>query len=164
MPRLLRAIRFDASDSHVFTRSAEVNDWAIPGSFLFSSGRFGDPANLSGKDRQAFVSGFLALGSFGFSTLVSVAEAREADVLHCEEMLARYLEEHFGAPGPDEALAAARDEIAFGRDLAEGAPLNTLLALQREIGDDGQIKERFHIVTPPGDKPHARVWDVVEEP
>ncbi|MEJ8474132.1 DUF6505 family protein [Roseibium algae] len=164
MPRLLRAIRFDASDSHVFPRAAGENEWAIPGSFMFASGRFGDPSDLGGKERQAFVSGFLALGSFGFSTVVSVAEATEEDVAVCERILADHLVEHYGAPDSNSALNAAREEISFGRELAEGVPLNTLLALQREISDEGQIEERFHIVSPPGDKPHTRVWDVVEEP
>ncbi|MEP0233352.1 DUF6505 family protein [Roseibium sp.] len=164
MPRLLRAIRFDASDSHVFPLAARENEWAIPGSFVFSLGRYGDPAAIAGKERQAFVSGFLALGSFGFSTVVSVAEATEDDVVSCEGLLAEYLLDQFGAPGEEAALAAAREEVAFGRELAEGAALDTLLALKREIGDDGLINERFHIVTPPGEKPHALVWDVVEEP
>ena len=164
MPRLLRAIRFDASDTHVFPAAARENEWVIPGSFVFALGRYGNPADVSGKERQAFVSGFLALESLGFTTIASVAEASESDVAHCIETLANHLVEQFGAPGRDEALAAARDEIAFGRELADGAPLNTLLALSREIGEDGQIKESFHIVTPPGEKPHTRIWDVVEEP
>ncbi|WP_417667021.1 DUF6505 family protein [Roseibium sp.] len=164
MPRLLRAIRFDASDTHVFPRSAEENEWAIPGSFVFTLGRFGDPSGLSGKERQAFVSGFLALGSFGFSTIVSVADASEADVQACEDTLTRYLLESFNAPNEEAAREVAQAEVAFGRELAEGAALNTLLALSREIGDDGEVKESFHIVTSPRDKPHTRIWDVVEEP
>jgi len=164
VPRFLRAIRFDQSDTHVFPRAAGENDWAIPGSFVFAHGRFGDPAELTSKERQAFVSGFLALGSFGFSTLVSVADAREDDIAACADLLTGHLLEHYGAPSETEARAAAEAEIAFGRELAEGANLNTLLALKREIGEDGRIRESFHIVTPPSDKPHARIWDVVEEP
>ncbi|WP_417684362.1 DUF6505 family protein [Roseibium sp.] len=164
MPRFLRAIRFDASDSHVFPAAALENEWAIPGSFVFALGRFGPPADLSGKERQALVSGFLALGSFGFSTIVSVADASEEQIADCEDVLAEYLASNVGAPSEEAARAAAREEIAFARELAEGAALNTLLALSREIGDDGELKESFHIVTPPGDKPHARIWDVVEEP
>jgi hypothetical protein len=164
MPRMLRAIRFDQSDTHVFPRAAGENEWAIPGSFVFSLGQFGNPADLAGKERQAFVSGFLALGSFGFSTLVSVGDASDEEIADCEHGLARHLLLHYGAPGEDAAGEAAEAEVGFGRELAEGVPLNTLLALKREIGEDGVIKESFHIVTPPGDKPHARIWDVVEEP
>lgn len=163
MPRLLRAIRFDASDTHVFARAARENEWAAPGSILFSMDRQTSPSKLKGKDRQAFVSGFLALGSFGYSTLVSVADASEEDVAVCETMLADYLISRFGAPDEDAARAVASDEMAFARELAEGTDLNTLIALKREVGDNGDIRESFHIVTPPGDKPHTRIWDVVEE-
>jgi len=163
VPRLLRAIRFDASDAHVFTRTAQENEWATPGTQLFSLDRRANPSVLKGKDRQAFVSGFLALGSFGYSTLVSVADASEEDVAACETLLADYLFSQFGAPDEAAARAVACDEIAFARELAEGAELNTLIALKREVGDEGDIRESFHIVTPPGDKPHTRVWDVVED-
>lgn len=164
MPRFLRAIRFDRSDAHVFPRAAQENDWAIPGSFVFAHGQFGDPVELQGKERQAFVSGFLALGSFGFSTLVSVADARDEDIDACTDMLTGHLLDHYGAPSETAARTAAEAETAFGRELADGAALNTLLALQREIGEDGSIRESFHIVTPPADMPHARIWDVIEEP
>lgn len=160
MTRLLRAIRFDVSDVHVFPRAADPDDWAVTGGFVFSGV---DAAELSGKERQAFVSGFLALGSFGFTTLVSVAEASDADVAAATDMLAAHLETAYGAPSRQAANEAASTEIGYAMELARGAPLNTLLALKREIGEDGSIHESFHIVTPPGEKPHARVWDVVED-
>ncbi|MTI42358.1 hypothetical protein JM93_01757 [Roseibium hamelinense] len=163
MARLLRAIRFDASDAHVFPKVAGENEWALPGSFVFTAAPGADPAALTGKDRQAFVSGFLALGSFGFTTIVSVADADETDIRTCETVLSEFLLSRFGAPSEGAALSAARQELAFARDLAEGAPVNTLLALKREIDEEGQVREQFHIVTPPGDKPHARIWDVVED-
>ena len=35
---------------------------------------------LTGKTKQAFANGFLAVPSFGYSTLVSVATASDADI------------------------------------------------------------------------------------
>ncbi len=163
MTRMLRAIRFDTSDKMVFPKAADENEWLLPGGFVFSDEPYGDPALLTGKERQAFVSGFLAIGSFGFSTFASVAEASEEDLADCEDCLAAHLISSYGAPNDAAARQAASAEIGFARELADGAALNTLLALKREIGEDGGIKESFHIVTPPGDKPHTRVWDVVEE-
>jgi len=160
LTRLLRAIRFDVSDTHVFPRAAEPDEWAIPGGFVFGGS---DPRGLSGKERQAFVSGFLALGSFGFTTLVSVAEARTADLDVATNLLADHLETAYGAPTRLAALEAAKGELGFATELADGVPLNTLLALKREIDEVGEVRESFHIVTPPGEKPHARVWDVVED-
>ncbi len=75
MTRLPRTIRLDPSDRVVFTRAAEPGEWAVPGGFAFWDE---DPAALSGKRRQEFRAGFLGLGSFGWSTLVEVAEVTPA--------------------------------------------------------------------------------------
>lgn len=163
MARFLRAIRFDVSDTHVFPRAAEPDDWAIPGGFLYMPRPGFDAATLAKKERQAFVSGFFGLPSFGFSTLVSVGEASEQDIETCVLTLTRFLVEHFGAPSRDAAEGLARDEIGYARALADDTPLNTLLAVKREVDPEGAVREQFHIVNPPGDKPHALVWDVVED-
>lgn len=163
MARFLRAIRFDVSDSHVFPRAAEQDEWAIPGSFLYMPRPGFDAALLEKKERQAFVSGFFGLSSFGFSTLVSIGEASEQEIEACVVDLTRFLVEHFGAPSREAAIGLAREEVAYARALADETALNTLLAIKRDIGDDGAIKEQFHIVNPPGEAPHARIWDVVED-
>jgi len=164
MPRFLRAIRFDVSDTHVFERAAAQNSLAVPGSFVFMPRPGFDPAALTGKARQAFVSGFLGLENFGFSTLVSVADIRDDELEAAKASLIRFLIEDFGAPSTPAVEELARDELAFASGLAADTPLNTLLAIRREISDDGHIKDQFHIVNPPGEKPHALVWDVVEDP
>ncbi|MBO6758850.1 MAG: hypothetical protein JJ902_21145 [Roseibium sp.] len=163
MPRFLRTIRFDSSDTHVFLKAADPDEWAVAGSFLFMPRPGYDPALLTGKERQAFVSGFFGLGSFGASTLVSVGEIEEDGITACEAALIRFLVEDFGAPGQEAAAALAREEVAYARALAEDTALNTLLAIRREVGEDGAVREQFHIVNPPGERPHARIWDVVED-
>ena len=163
MARFLRAIRFDSSYTNVFPRAAEPDEWAIPGGFLYMPRPGFDAALLERKERQAFVSGFFGVGSFGFTTLVSVGEASEQDIAACVDSLTRFLVEHFAAPSREAAEQLARDEIAFARTLADDTALNTLLAMKREIGEDGLIREQFHIVYAPGEKPHARIWDVVED-
>ena len=76
MSRLPRTLRLDPSDRVVFTRAAEPGEWAVPGGFAFWDE---DPAALPGKRRQEFRAGFLGLASFGWSTLVEVAEAAPAE-------------------------------------------------------------------------------------
>ncbi|GGB42031.1 hypothetical protein GCM10011316_12490 [Roseibium aquae] len=164
MARFLRAIRFDVSDTHVFERAASPDSLAIPGSFLFMPRPGFDPAQVSGKARQAFVSGFLGLENFGFSTLVSVGEVRPEEIDAARAGLTRFLIEDFGAPSEEAADQLSREEVAFAAGLASDAPLNMLLAIRRQIGEDGQVNEQFHIVNPPAEKPHALVWDVVEDP
>jgi hypothetical protein len=140
--KLLRTIRLDRSDTFVFERAAEPGEWASPGGFMFWDG---DPAALMGKPRAAFRSGFLGLSSFGWSTLVEVAEANGVQLEAAANTLARHLVEQHGAPGIDTALAAAREELEVSASLADH-PLGTVIALQRSVDPDGTVRERFRTI------------------
>jgi hypothetical protein len=157
MPKLLKAIRLDASDAHVFPVASEPGDWVIPGTFAF---RAYTPEGLEGKVRQAFVSGFLSLETFGWSTLATPAEISGEEQERLVDRLAQHFVDEHGAPSAEAARGVAEAEIADAMELAEELDLNALLAIQREIDDEGAIHERFHLVTPPEDAPHARIWDV----
>src|ERR1700710_679699 len=76
MLKLPRTIRLDPSDTFVFERAAEPGEWAVSGAFVFWNR---DLANLGQKQRVALRSGFLGVGSLGWSTLAIVTEASEAD-------------------------------------------------------------------------------------
>jgi len=135
---LPRTIRLDASDTFVYARPAEPGEWAVTGTFLF----FGsDPGALEGKARQAFRGGFLGVDSFGWSTLVVVAEASAEDFEAAVETLARQLVARCGAPDLTAARPAAREEIEFARSLCDH-PAGTLLGLHR-IVDAAAIRETF---------------------
>ena len=142
MIRFPLTIRLDASDTHVFERAAEAGEWAIPGSFVFSS--LGAEAALSGKMARAFKSGFLGLASFGWSTLVEVAEMPDEDYETLCNSLAMHFVARYGAPDVASALPAARQEIEFAASLCEH-PTGTIIAVERALDDDG-IKERFRVV------------------
>lgn len=141
--RLPRAIRLDPSDSFVFRQAAEPGEWLVTGSFLF------DPAGLDSLDpkgRAAFRSGFLGIGSFGWSTLAVVTDASEAEFEGAVEQLAQQLMQRLGAPSLTVARQAAQDEIGFAASLCDH-PDQTLLALHRSV-EDGEIRERFRTLTP----------------
>lgn len=139
MTRLPRTLRLDVSDTVVFPRAAEPGEWAIPGAFVFWDD---SDATLTGKRRQAFRAGFLGLSSFGWSTLVEVAEASFADQRDALDALAAHILAEHGAPDDAAARAAAEEEIAFAESLcAEHAP-GTALALERRM-EDGDIRECF---------------------
>jgi len=155
--KLLRTIRLDASDTFVFEAAAEPGEWAVPGGFVFWNA---DPAALEGKARAAFRSGFLGIGSLGWSTLVQIVEASEEDRYAAVDQLARQLLAKFGAPGLDEARAAAEEEIAFAQSLCD-QPRDTLIALHRTF-DDGELREQFRTLRPrEGQKP-ARAFSFLE--
>jgi hypothetical protein len=159
--KLLRTIRFDASDERVFARAAAAEEWAVSGAFEFAD--LGGEA-LTGKMRQAFANGFLGLASFGRSTFATVAEATDADLATAEDALARHLVDAHGAPGLNAALPAAREELQFVLDLCCGAPINTVFTVRRTRDAAGEIKEEFRTIRPPTGGPlHARVWTVVDD-
>jgi hypothetical protein len=162
--KLPRTLRLDPSDTFVFAHPAEPGEWAVTGSFLFFDV---DPTTLSAKERTAFRSGFVGVESFGFSTLVVVSEASEAEREAATTALARHIHDKLGAPDLETAQAAAREEIAVAASLC--APeVNTVIAMNRSL-EKGELKERFRTLqrratTPGADglHAHARAFTFVE--
>lgn len=157
--KLPRAIRLDPSDGFVFRRVAEPGEWLVSGSFLF------DPqgvAELDAKGRAAFRSGFLGIDSFGWSTLAVVTEVTPEEYEQAFALLAQRFVEKLGAPDLPAARAAAAEELAFAASLCDH-PAQTLLALHRTL-EDGEIRERFRVLVPRGDRPKDafRAFEFVE--
>lgn len=147
--KLLRTIRLDPSDTFVFDKAAEPGEWAVSGTFAFAHDEI---ATLTGKERAAFRSGFLGIGSLGWSTLVQVVEASDEQRSTAIELLAEQLVKHFGAPDLATARPAAEEEIAFAASLCDH-PKGMLAAVSRKY-EDGAIRESFRTLTPSiGPKP-----------
>lgn len=159
--RLLRTIRLDPSDTFAFDHAAEPGEWAVPGSFMF----FGaDVAALKGKPKIAFRSGFLGLGSFGWSTIAVVVQATAEERQSAVQQLAEHLVAQHGAPDIGTALAAADEELAFGESCADH-PEQTLVVIHRTLGEDGDIREQFRTVKaglPFSKDSHSRVFSFHE--
>ncbi len=139
MTKLPRTIRLDPSDTFIFEQAANPGEWAVSGSFAFLDR---EPSMLTHKERVALRSGFLGLASFGWSTLCVVVEASPEERAEAVQRLATYLIEAHGAPSTELALMAAEEEIQFAESLCQH-PVQTILAVQREIEDTGEIRERF---------------------
>lgn len=161
MTKILRTIRFDSSDDHVFVTPAGPDEIALSGAFAFAGiGK----EEIRGKTRQAFANGFLALPSLGRATFVSVGEADENEMCDAADALARLFVEDYEAPDLSVARDAASEEIGFACELADGKPLNTLLTVHRTLTDEGAIHEEYREIAPPGqERPHTRIWDVADE-
>ena len=145
--RLPRTIQLDASDRSVFDHAAEPGEWAVTGSFEFvSDAPDGDePDGPTRKRRQAFQHGFLGTGSFGWSTLVMVADASDAVVRSVTDALAQHFVERHGAPSVTAAREVAEREVAFAASLCDH-PVGTLLTIFRQHGPDSVV-EQFATVT-----------------
>ena len=155
--KLLRTIRLDPSDTFVFETAAAPGEWAVSGAFVFWDG---EQASLEGKARTAFRSGFLGVASLGWSTLVQIVEASEADRAQLVDMLAQRLIERFGAPDMAAARAAAEDEVAFSESLCT-QPKDMLVAVHRAY-EDGAVRESFRTLRPRNGKKPARAFSFLE--
>jgi hypothetical protein len=159
--KLLKTIRFDASDERVFDVAAAPEEWAVSGAFAFAGAA---PNSLTGKSRQAFANGFLGLASFGRSTFAAVANATAADLGEIEQALTWHLVSVCGAPDETAARFAAVEETSFVRDLCRDAPINTVFTVRRTWDSQGETKEEFRIIRPPTGEPlHAKIWTVVDD-
>ena len=156
--RLPRTLRLDSSDLHVFHRAATPGEWAIPGGFEFAER---NPSEMDNKELLAMRSGWLGMESFGRASLVEVAEIEEEELAHLIEQLAAHLAQAYGAPDKTAARDAARREIEEASALCEHK-INTLLALEREVGPDGLV-ERFRVIRPERARDHAKIWEIVPE-
>ncbi len=158
--KFLRTIRFDPSDDRVYGNAAKGEEWAIPGGFVHARP---DLDAVIGKERQAFRNGFLSVESLGFSTFTTVSSIDEENLALVEASLGELLATNFGAPDWKAAKSAAREEIRFVLDLCNETPVNSVFAVSRELDENGEIRETFSIVKAPGEKLHARVWEIVED-
>jgi uncharacterized protein DUF6505 len=155
--KLLKTVRADTSDTFVFDKAAEPGEWAISGALLFANL---DPATLSGKPRTAFRSGFLGIGSFGWSTLAQIVEVSDGQRSTAVEQLAAQLVERCGAPDLATARPAAEAEIAFAASLCEHPP-GMLIAVSRRYENEA-IRESFRTLQANSNAKPAPVFSFVE--
>ncbi|MEP1934345.1 MAG: DUF6505 family protein [Roseibium sp.] len=150
--KLARAIHMDESDQNVFFSPARTGEWCLSGGFEFSDWT---DADLVGKARQAFANGWLGLETFGRVTFVAVTPIEEAEYALLIERLAQHFVEVYGAPSVDAARGVASEELTYMADLCAEHDDNSLLAIQRELTDEG-VKEGFTAI-----KPQAAELDMV---
>lgn len=155
--KLLRTIALDPSDTFVFDPPAEPGEWAVSGGFRFWND---DPAKLEGKTRSAFRAGFLGLQSWGWSTLVQIVEATEADRSAVIALLARQLVDRLSAPDIAIARRAAEEEVSFVESLCN-YPADTLIAVHR-TAENGEMRETFRTLRPRGGSKPLRAFSFLE--
>lgn len=157
--KFLRAIRLDDSDAEVYEKASTPGEWAVPGSFAFLDA---DAGTLEGKRLQAFKSGFLGTESFGWSTLVEIAEIDDDGYQQVIDRLAAHFMEHYGAPHIAAALPAAGEEAHYASTICE-YPLATLLVIERDFGEEG-IVESLRMVKPnAGNHGDVKLWAIEED-
>ena len=156
--KLARTIRLDVSDTNVFTAAAKPGEWAVTGTFAFADS---DPISWTNKDKIAFRDGWMGTESFGRSTFVQVTTIAQEHYEETVRCLAGHIFESYGAPGMIDALEAARTEVDDMAKICKH-PVGTLLAIER-TADDQAITERTHVITPPSEEFHTRIWAIDDD-
>ena len=156
--KLAKTIRLDISDTQVFERPAEVGEWAVTGTFAFVDS---DPSDWSGKRQLAFRAAWLAIGSFGNSTFVQVAEISTHEYEQAVQTLATHLAEVYAAPSQEAATRAARQEVDDMATMCDHPP-GTLLTIERTMAELN-ITEKTSVLAPPDEPALAKSWTLVED-
>lgn len=155
---LPRSIRLDQSDLEIFNPACNPGEWAVAGTFAFAQTDLESPDR---KQRLAFKSAWIGVESFGYTTLVEIAEVDEAGFFRAVEQLSQHLVRRFGAPSLAAALPVARAELDDAASLSDHK-LGTLLAIEREAAEDG-VKERVRVIKPERATDHARIWTITDD-
>ncbi|MDA1100592.1 MAG: DUF6505 family protein [Proteobacteria bacterium] len=155
-----QTIQLDASDQYIFDNAARPGEWAVSGAFAFA-GEDTDPGALDGADEIAFATAFMGTKSFGWSTFVVVKKISPDAFTAVVAALADYFVTHYNAPNREVAMEAARQEAEFAASLCEH-PVNTLLGVERALGDDG-ITEQFRSIVGRNESAHGPAWELVED-
>lgn len=140
--KLARAIHFDESDQNVFHAPARTGEWCVSGGFEYSNWSEGD---LAGKAKQAFSNGWLGVETFGRVTFVATTQIEPGEVETLAQSLAAHFVQMYGAPSVEDALPAARDELAHMMELCDEHAPNTVITVARELTDAG-VKESYRII------------------
>lgn len=117
MPKLLRAVRLDDSDDHIFRGCGAAKDGepVVTGGFAAcdfdTAPRCDPPCHCE--------SSFIALGSPARCSIAEVVEASEADVAAQAEALAWHLLKAWGAPSWEAAHRVADEEVRHTAGVCE---------------------------------------------
>lgn len=142
--KFARAIHFDESDINVYHSPARTGEWCVPGGFEFSNWT---EADLSGKAKQAFSTGWLGTETFGRVTFVAVTQVEPNEFEAIVTALSQHFVDVYGAPDVQVAGGVAREECEHMAELCEDHAPNTLLIVERELTDAG-VKESFRMIEP----------------
>ena len=143
MPKLLRAVRLDDSDQHVFRAAGAAHDgeWVTTGGFAVcdfeNAPRCEPPCHCHAS--------FLAVGSSARCSIAEVAEASEEDAEQVADALAWHFVKVWGAPSWEIARRAADDEVRhIGEVCATLAP-DVWITVKRSRDEGGALQEQYAV-------------------
>ena len=140
--KLLKAVRLDDSDERILAQeggAAADGEWVVSGGYAVC-----DPARGHRTPACHCESTFVAVGSRRRCTLAEIAEIDADAYERLREALERHFLDDLGAPSPEAAGAAAREELEYTAELAGGFPQEVWITVRREMTDEG-VRERYSV-------------------
>lgn len=143
MPKLLKAVRLDDSDDHVFRAcgAAGDGDAVTTGGFAvcdFETAPRCDPACHC-------ESSFLTVNSRARCSIAEVVEVTDAQVEEQVESLAWHLVRAYGAPSWDVARRVAEDEVRHTVDVCETLAPEVWITVKRWRAANGALEEKYDV-------------------
>jgi len=130
MPKLLRAVRLDDSDDHVFREGGAAKD--------------GEPVVTGGF--AGCESAFLAIGSKARCTIAEVREVTQEELEAEIEAFAWQLVRGWNAPSWEAARELAEEEIRHTADVCETLAPDVWITVKRTPNADGSaIDEQYSV-------------------
>ena len=144
MPKLLRAVRLDDSDDHVFRACGAARDGepVVTGGFAvcdFDTAPACDPACHCS-------SSFLAIGSRARCSIAEVVEVTEAEADAQADALAWHLVRAWKAPSWEAARKLAGDEVRHTSEVCETLSPEVWITVKRTRSADGSALEEQYSV------------------
>jgi hypothetical protein len=144
MPKLLRAVRLDDSDDHVFRScgAATAGEWVVSGGYAtcdFDRAPQCDPPCHC-------ESSFIALASRRRCSIAEVVEATEPELEEHVEALAWHLVRQWGAPSLEAARAVAEEEVRHTAEVCETLEPEVWITVKRARRENDEALEEQYAV------------------
>jgi len=144
MPKLLRAVRLDDSDQHVFRACGAATDgeWVVTGGYAVC-----DFASRPRCEPSCHCeSSFVAVQSRARCSIAEVVEVSESDLETQVEALAWHLVKAWGAPTWEDARRVAEEEVRHTAEVCETLAPDVWITVKRAPNVDGTALEEQYSV------------------
>jgi hypothetical protein len=144
MPKLLRAVRLDDSDDHLFKThgAAREGEWMVSGGYAAC-----DSANAPQCDPRCHCeSSFVALEGRRRCSIAEVAEVSQEEFEARTDALAWFLVKGWGAPSWEVARRVAEDEMRHTAEVCETLASDVWITVKRTPGAGGGALEEEYAV------------------
>ena len=144
MPKLLRAVRLDDSDEHVFRAcgAAREGEWVVSGGYAVCDFDSAPRCTPSCHCESSFV----ALESRARCSIAEVVEVTDAELEAQADALAWHLVRAWGAPSWEAARAVAEEEVRHTADVCETLAPEIWITVKRAPNADGTALDEQYSV------------------